>query len=151
VATGKGDTAMALGPIELFVIGFPENNFTGQIQEKLQDLIDQEIITLVDGLFITKDSAGEVTCVEIEQVDVDESIAQLASFLEDGDGLLNEEDVDDIGAGLEPDSSALALIFEHTWIKPVRDAVFDAGGVVMANVRVPGAVVNELLAESASS
>jgi uncharacterized membrane protein len=143
---------MALGPIELFVIGFPENNFTGQIQARIQDLIDREIITLVDGLFITKNADGDVTCVEIEQVDVDESIAQLAAFLEeDGEGLLNDEDVDDIGAGLEPNSSALALIFEHTWIKPVRDAVVDAGGVVMANVRVPGAVVNELLAESTTS
>jgi len=143
---------MALGPIELFVIGFPENKFTGQIQARIQDLIDREIITLVDGLFITKNAEGEVTCVEIEQVDVDESIAQLAAFLEeDGEGLLNDEDVDDIGAGLEPNSSALALIFEHTWIKPVRDAVADAGGVVMANVRVPGAVVNELLAESTTS
>jgi uncharacterized membrane protein len=142
---------MTLGPIELFVIGFPENKFTGQIQARIQDLIDQEIITLVDGLFITKDAEGDVVCVEIEQVDVDESIAQLAAFLEeDGTGLLNEEDVDEIGAGLEPDSSALALIFEHTWIKPVRDAVFDAGGVVMANVRVPGTVVSELLADSTS-
>jgi uncharacterized membrane protein len=143
---------MALGPIELFVIGFPENKFTGQIQTRIQDLIDREIITLVDGLFITKNGDGDVTCVEIEQVDADESIARLAAFLEeDGTGLLNDEDVDEIGAGLEPDSSALALIFEHTWIKPVRDAVFDAGGVVMANVRIPGAVVDEVLADAASS
>jgi uncharacterized membrane protein len=143
---------MALGPIELFVIGFPENNFTGQIQARIQDLIDREIITLVDGLFITKDAEGDVLCVEIEQVDADESIARLAAFLEeDGTGLLNDEDVDEIGAGLEPDSSALALIFEHTWIKPVRDAVVDAGGVVMANVRIPGAVVDEVLADAAAS
>ena len=47
---------------------------------------------------------------------------------------------------LEPDSSAAVLVFEHTWAKPLRDAIVDAGGVLAANVRIPGPVVEEILA-----
>ena len=142
---------MPLGPIELFVIGFPGNQFTGDIQPRLQELIDAEVITLVDALFITKDSAGDTTMIEIEQVDASERVQALAALIEDGGGLLADEDVDEIAAALEPDSSALALVFEHTWIKPVRDAVIESGGVVMANMRVPGAVVDEVVALATES
>ena len=46
---------------------------------------------------------------------------------------------------LEPDSSAVILVFEHTWMKPLRDAVVGAGGQLLDSVRVPGRVVEELL------
>ena len=41
-------------------------------------------------------------------------------------------------------------MFEHTWMKPIRDAVVDSGGVLAANFRVPGgAVVHDVLASMA--
>ena len=50
---------------------------------------------------------------------------------------------------LEPGDSAAILVFEHTWAKPFRDAIVDSGGVLVANVRIPGMVVDEVLAELA--
>ena len=60
--------------------------------------------------------------------------------------LLSDDDVDAFAADLEPGSSALAVVFEHTWMKPVRDAVVAAGGVLIADLHVPAAVVDEVLA-----
>ena len=59
---------------------------------------------------------------------------------------MSDEDVESFTDGLEPNSSAAILVFEHTWAKPFRDAVVDAGGILAANVRIPGSVVEEILA-----
>jgi hypothetical protein len=47
--------------------------------------------------------------------------------------------------GLRPGDSAAALVFEHTWAKRFRDAVVESGGELVADVRVPGAIVDEVL------
>jgi len=138
------------GPIELVVIGFPETPTSGRIAEEVQDLIDREVITLVDGLLVVKDNDGDVTFIEIEQEDAGESLKKLASFLDDSDGLLSDEDAYEIADSLEPGASALMLVFENTWVRQVRDAVVDEGGVIMAHVRVPGMVVEEVMAALAA-
>ena len=38
-------------------------------------------------------------------------------------------------------------MFEHTWAKPLRDAIGASGGVLLADFRVPGPLVDELLDE----
>jgi hypothetical protein len=40
-------------------------------------------------------------------------------------------------------------VFEHTWAKPLRDAIVNSGGGLEDDFRVPGLVVEELLAELA--
>ena len=59
--------------------------------------------------------------------------------------LISDEDAEAFAAQLEPGSSALAIAFEHTWMKPVRDAVVDSGGVLIADIHVPAEVVDEVL------
>lgn len=137
---------MSLGPIELVIIGFPETPSSGRIAAEIQNLIDREVITLVDALLISKELDGSVTLLEVEQVDADPSIQQLAALLGDSVDLLAEEDALEVAEEMEPGSSALMLIFENTWVKPVRDAIDDAGGVLMGHVRVPGPVVDEVIA-----
>jgi hypothetical protein len=103
---------MALGPIEILMVAFPGNQFSGDILPELERLIDADTISIVDGLLVIKDSNGEVAFRELSE-----------------------------------DSSAAILVFEHTWAKPLRDAIVDSGGVLAANFRVPGLVVDELLNE----
>ncbi len=55
----------------------------------------------------------------------------------------------ELAAALEPNSSEAILVFEHTWAKPLRDAIVNSGGVLENDFRVPGLVVDELLAELA--
>ena len=73
----------------------------------------------------------------------------MVGLLDRCDGLLADEDVTVLTEELGPNSSAAILVFEHTWMKPIRDAVVESGGVLAANFRVPGAVVHDVLASMA--
>jgi len=137
---------VALAPIELLVIGFPGSQFTGGILPELETLVENGVITVVDALLIMKDDDGTVDYVELDQVDAGEDIAALGRLLVESNGLLSDEDVEEFAAALEPGSSAAALVFEHTWFTPLRDEIVDSGGVLLANVRVPGLVIDEVLA-----
>lgn len=141
---------MGLGPIELLVLGFPGNRFTGGILPEIESLVDDGVITVVDALLILKDDNGEVEYVELDQVDAGRDVAALSRLLDEGNGLLSEEDMEGFAAALEPGSSAAALAFEHTWFKPLRDELVDSGGILLANMRIPGMVVDEVLAAVAA-
>lgn len=138
---------MGLGPIEVLEIGFPGNRFNGAILPELERLIEAGTIALIDGLFVLKDADGEIEFLEFDQIDANDDASKLAALVDQLDDLISDEDVAELAAGLEPDSSAAILVFEHTWAKPLRDAIVDSGGVLAANFRVPGMVVDEVLAE----
>ena len=137
---------MSIGPIEVLVIAFPENRFTGEIIPELQRLVEGGTIAIVDGLFVTKDAGGVTAFVEFAEVGLDDDVAALAGLMDRVEGLVSDEDVDALTGAIAPGSSAAILVFEHTWAKPFRDAVVGAGGVLAANLRIPGAVVDEILA-----
>lgn len=137
---------MALAPIELLVVGFPGNQFTGGILPELETLVENGVITVVDALLIVKEEDGTVDYLELDQIDAGEDIAALGRLLTDANGLLSDEDVEEFAAALEPGSSAAALVFEHTWFTPLRNELLDSGGLLLANVRIPGLVVDEVLA-----
>lgn len=138
---------MALGPIEVIVVGFPGNRFNGEIIPELEKLVESDTISVVDGLLVMKTADGEVEFVEFDQDGENADAARLAGLFDQVDSLISDEDVDELAADLEPNSSAAILVFEHTWAKPFRDAIVASGGVLAADFRVPGAVVDELLDE----
>jgi hypothetical protein len=138
---------MALGPIEIVVIGFPGNEFNGQILPELERLIENDTISIIDGLFLTKDADGEVEFVEFDELGANPDADRMAGMVDQLDALISDEDVAEFAAGLEPNSSAAVLAFEHTWVKPFRDAIVASGGVLAANFRIPGLVIDELLEE----
>jgi len=140
---------MALGPIEVLVVGFPGNQFNGQIIPELEKLIDTDTISIVDGILVRKDDDGEVTFTEFDELGANADATRLAEIMDQLDSLISDDDVNELVSVLEPNSSAAILVFEHTWSKPFRDAIVDSGGVLVANFRVPGLVVDELLAELA--
>lgn len=136
---------MSLGPIEVVVIAFPGNQFNGRILPELERLVESETITIVDELFLSKDANGDVTFIEFDEIGGNEDAMRLARMMDHLDDLITEDDVDRFAADLEPGSSAAVLVFEHTWVKPFREAVVDSGGILAAQFRVPGPVVEELL------
>lgn len=136
-----------LGPIEVLVVGFPGNEFTGGILPELEKLVESDTITVVDALLITKDDNGDVDFVEFDQIDENEDVAALSRFVGDTLDLLSDEDAEAFADALEPGSSAAALVFEHTWFKPLRNELLDSGGVLIADMRIPGLVVEEVMAE----
>lgn len=138
---------MALGPIEVLVVGFPGNQFNGQIIPELEKLVDTDTISVVDGILVRKDGDGEVTFTEFEELGSNDDALKLADLMDQVDSLISDEDINELVSALEPNSSAAILVFEHTWSKPFRDAIVDSQGVLISNFRVPGLVVDELMAE----
>jgi hypothetical protein len=138
---------MALGPIEVLVVGFPGNQFNGEIIPELEKLVEAGTISVIDGIFIRKDVDGSTTFVEFSELGDDEDANRLVGLLNQIDSLISDEDVQELTESLEPNSSAAMLVFEHTWAKPFRDAIVGSGGQLAADIRIPGAVVEDLMAE----
>lgn len=136
---------MTLGPIEILVVGFPENKFTGAIIPELQRVVESGVITIVDGLFVSKDNDENTTYVEFDELGAGHEISELSEILDRTEGLLADDDVTALSSDLAPNSSAAILVFEHTWATALHSAVGDAGGVSLSYTRVPRDVVNEIL------
>ena len=137
---------MPLGPIEVVVIAFPGNRFNGRILPELARLLDSGTISIIDGLLVTKDPTGVTTFLEIDEEGASEEVARLAELCDRFDELISAEDVAELTIDLAPNSSAAVLVFEHTWVRPLRDAIVDAGGVLTADIRVPHEVVDQVMA-----
>ena len=52
---------MALGPVQMLVLGFAEPNFTGKIAAELDRLREHEFVKIVDALVVSKDDEGNIT------------------------------------------------------------------------------------------
>jgi len=135
-----------LGPIEVVVIAFPGNQFTGAILPELSRLVETGTISIVDGVVAQTDAEGALTFLELDEAGGDEDVAALAALLDHVEGLISDEDVAELTASLPPQSTAALLVFEHTWAKSLQASIVDAGGLLAANFRVPAAVVDEVLA-----
>ncbi|AMB58255.1 DUF6325 family protein [Microterricola viridarii] len=136
---------MTLGPVEVLVIGFPENRFTGEIIPELERVVSSGTIAVIDGLFVRKDADGSTTFAEFDEIGVGSEVAALRGILDRVEGLISDEDVSELTAELAPNSSAAILVFEHAWARGLRDAVVRAGGQMLESVRVPQDVVQEIL------
>ena len=126
---------LELGPIDYLVIEFPGNNMTGEGFPILVDLVERGIIRILDLAFITRGADGAVDAVDLKDFD-GQGIGQLAVFHQDGSGLLDQSDFDEVGSALEPNSSAGILVFENTWAAPFVGAMRRSGGQLVASGRI---------------
>lgn len=136
---------MAYGPVEYMVLAFPGNQFRGEIAPELSALVESGTINLLDLAFIHKDVAGEVTILEVEQ-EPDEVFQAFESLTAGEGGIISDDDMREIGANLDPDSSALIVVWEDLWAARFANAVLNAGGVVVSMDRIPAAVVEAAVA-----
>ena len=136
---------MSLGPIEVVVLTFPGSRFDGTIVPELASLLEAGTISLVDAVLAVKDTSGDTTFVEIDAASEDESVQRVAELFDRVDELISDEDVLALTTDLPPGSTAAILAFEHTWVKPLRDAIVRSGGELAATIRIPGAAVDEVL------
>ncbi|HEX5499597.1 MAG TPA: DUF6325 family protein [Thermomicrobiales bacterium] len=140
---------MPFGPIELLVIKFPGNRFTGDILPAMAELVETGTVHIVDLLFVHKNAAGETSLLEFDDLAPDES-GQWAPLATDVTPLLNDDDALQLAAGLDNDSSAGILLFENSWAARFAQAVRNAHGEVVLNERIPGAVIDEVLASASA-
>lgn len=135
---------MSIGPIEMLVVKFPGNQFSGEIVPALEELVDNGTIRIVDLVFILKEADGSVDALEYTDLE-GEVHDLLAPVAQDLTGLLTDDDVMQIAELLEPNSSAALMLFENVWATRFRDAVANAAGEVILSERIPRNVVQEVL------
>jgi uncharacterized membrane protein len=126
--------AESIGPVDFAVILFEGNEFNGQVAPAVAELQDSGTVRIIDLAFVYKDDDGSVTIVEAEDSEVADAFARVTGSQFD---LLNDEDLDEVGAGLDPGSSALVVVWENTWSARLAAAVRDSNGQVIVMERVP--------------
>jgi len=139
---------MAYGPVEMLVVKFPGNQFTGEIAPALADLIETGTIRVIDLLFVLKDRDGAVMVYELNGWG-DEIAAVFEPIVQPDDELFSHEDAQSVGVLLEPNSSAAMLLFENSWAATFTTAMANANGEVILDARIPREAVELVLAESA--
>ncbi len=124
-----------LGPVDYLVVEFPGNKMTGEGFPILVDLVDRGIIRILDLMFVRKDADGSVTALQIADFDGDGDL-DLAVFEGASSGLLGDDDMNDAGSVMEPNSSAGILIYENRWAAPFVAALRRGGAELVASGRV---------------
>jgi hypothetical protein len=140
---------MSVGPVEYIAIAFPGNKFSGEIIPAIQELQDSGTIRVLDLVIITKDADGNVAAIELSEASP-ETQATFAALGVENKNLLGEEDFEDIGSALEPNSTAALMIWENVWASRFAKSLRDADGILVTNGRIPAALVEELMGESVS-
>ena len=122
-----------LGPVDYMVVGFPADkaNFSGAMADELKKLMDSGTIRVLDLMMVTKSEDGTVEVAELR--DHDESdVGELRSLEAELSLLLALEDVERVGADLEPGSAAAVLVWENTWAGPLASAIRHSGGELIS-------------------
>ncbi len=127
-----------LGPVDYLVVGFPAGkaDFSGAMADELKKLMDSGTVRLLDLMMVTKDEGGAVDVAELRDQDESE-VGELRSLEAELSLLLASEDVERVGADLEPGSAAAVLVWENTWAGPLASAIRHSGGELIANGRIP--------------
>jgi uncharacterized membrane protein len=148
---------MAIGPVQLLVLGFKEPNFSGEIRAELDRLRDNDLVRVIDALAVAKDADGNVATLHDSQLSADEQQAfgaliggliGLGAAGEEGfelgaergaeavaerGGVFDEEEAWDVVAEIPEDTAGLLVLLEHRWAIPLRDAIARAGGFRLAS------------------
>ena len=143
---------MAIGPVQLIVLGFDHPKFHGEIIAELERLRESDTVRVIDALAVYKDAEGELEVEHLSNLSQDEAIelgskvgaliglgidgeegfaagaAAGAAAGEDGIEVFSEEDAWDVVEEIPNDSAAALVLIEHHWAIPLRDAVVRAGG-----------------------
>ena len=147
---------MAIGPVQLLVLGFKAPDFRGEILEELERLRQSDTVRVIDALAVYKDAAGEMEVMHLSNLSKDEAIelgskvaaliglgiegeegmeagAELgAEAAADGIEVFSDEDAWDVLEEIPDDSAAALILIEHHWAVPLRDAIARAGGFRIA-------------------
>jgi uncharacterized membrane protein len=148
---------MAIGPVQLLVVGFKQPDFQGEIREELDRLRDNDLVRVIDALAVRKDAEGNAEALHESQLSADEQAAfgalvggliglgaagqegfeigaeRGAEAVAERGGVFSEETAWDVLEEIPPDTAGLLVLLEHRWAIPLRDAIARAGGFRLAS------------------
>jgi len=142
---------MAIGPVQLIVLGFNHPEFHGEIIAELERLRESDTVRVIDSLAVHKDADGQLEVKHLSNLSDDEAIelgSKVAALI--GLGIEGEEGMEagaamgaeagadgidvfsgdewDVVEDIPNDSAAALILLEHHWAVPLRDAIVRAGG-----------------------
>jgi uncharacterized membrane protein len=149
---------MAIGPVQLIVLGFQHPEFHGEIIAELERLRESDTVRVIDALAVHKDADGEIEVQHLSNLTKDEAIelgskvgALIGLGIEGEEGMeagaalgaeaaaeggievFSDEDAWDVLEEIPNDSAAALILLEHHWAVPLRDAIVRAGGIGLAD------------------
>ena len=144
---------MAIGPVQLIVLGFNHPNFHGEVIAELERLRESDTVRVIDSLVVYKDAEGELEVEHLSNLTRDEAIelgskigaliglgiegeegmeagavAGAEEAAEQGINVFGDADEWDVLEDIPNDSAAALILLEHHWAVPLRDAIARAGG-----------------------
>jgi uncharacterized membrane protein len=143
---------MAIGPVQLIVLGFRHPNFHGEIIAELERLRESDAVRVIDALAVYKDADGAIEVEHLSNLSQDVAVelgskvgALIGLGIEgqagmeagaeagaeeaaDGVHVFSDQDEWDVLEDIPNDSAAALVLLEHHWAVPLRDAIARAGG-----------------------
>jgi uncharacterized membrane protein len=143
---------MAIGPVQLIVLGFSHPDFHGEIIAELERLRESDTVRVIDSLAVYKDADGELEVEHLSNLSTDEAIelgSKIGALIglgidgeegaeegaiagaeaaADGVQVFSEQEAWDVLEDIPNDSAAALVLLEHHWAVPLRDAIARAGG-----------------------
>jgi uncharacterized membrane protein len=143
---------MAIGPVQLIVLGFQHPNFHGEIIAELERLRASDTVRVIDALAVYKDKDGELEVEHLSNLSQDEAVelgSKVGALIglgiegeegmekgalvgaeaaQDGVHAFSDQDAWDVIEDIPNDSAAALILLEHHWAVPLRDAIMRAGG-----------------------
>ena len=145
---------MAIGPVQLIVLGFNHPDFHGEVIAELERLRESDTVRVIDALAVYKDADGELEVEHLSNLTQDEAIelgSKIGALIglgiegeegveagaiagaeevaaEGGVNVFTDEEAWDVLADIPNDSAAALILIEHHWAVPLRDAIMRAGG-----------------------
>ncbi len=145
---------MAIGPVQLIVLGFNHPDFHGEIIAELERLRESDMVRVIDSLAVYKDADGGLEVEHLSNLSEQEAIeygTKIGALI--GLGIEGEEGIEagaaagaeevaaeggvkvftdqegwDVLEDIPKDSAAALVLIEHHWAVPLRDAIVRAGG-----------------------
>jgi uncharacterized membrane protein len=146
---------MAIGPVQLVVLGFVEPDFRGEVIAELERLRETDMIRVIDAVGVYKHADGELEVKHFSNLTPDESVelgatvgalvglgvggeegaaegAELGAEMgADGIDVFEGADQWDVLEDIPPNTAAALILIEHHWAVGLRDAVIRAGGFAL--------------------
>ncbi len=131
------------GPIDYIIVGFEGNKFDGSILKAIGDALEQGVIGLIGLSLLTKNAEGNVALVDIADTG-DDYLVELVNKYGKGIKKADQDDIDEVADLIENNCSAGMLVVEQLWAKPLKKAILDANGVLLAEGRIHPEAAEEL-------
>ena len=144
---------MAIGPVQLIVLGFDRPDFHGEVIAELERLRESDTVRVIDSIAVYKDADGNLEVEHLSNLTEQEAIelgSKIGALI--GLGVEGEEGMEagaalgaeqaaaegihvfagaeewDVLEDIPNDSAAALVLLEHHWAVPLRDAIARAGG-----------------------